>query len=796
MRKLSAKKTKVTEQETASLLSPKHESAIKHVTGAALYVDDIPETSSMLHVATGYADVVCGKISKLDLSKVRCAEGVVDVITHADIPGDPDVSAVYDGDLLLANDRVEFHGQPIFAVAATSLRAAKQAVKHADITFISEEPVLTPQQALDENSFLLPPNQFGTNLEDDFFDDSTDKLSNNKLSNSLYVKGQEHFYLEGQISMATPTEDGGVEIISSSQHPAEVQKLAASVLGLSINQVQAVVTRMGGGFGGKESQAAMLSCMAAVFAVRNKRAVKYRMPRQDDFIQTGKRHDFWNQYEVSFDDDGLIESVEMSLAGKCGHSIDLSEGVVDRAMFHADNAYYYRNSKIKGYYCRTNTVSNTAFRGFGGPKGVIAAEAMLDDIARAVDKDPLDVRKLNCYQSNRNVTPYGQVIEQEVLPDLISKLEEESDYRHRRDQITLFNQNNKLVKKGLALTPVKFGISFTSKHLNQAGALVHVYTDGSIHLNHGGTEMGQGLHTKIAQIVARALGVKLERVAISSTRTDKVPNTSPTAASAGTDLNGMAALDAVNKIKQNLFDFVAEYYNVAIESISIVDDCFNIANQKIAFQEVIKLAYLNRVSLSSTGFYKTPKIGYDKKTKSGQPFFYFANGAAVSEVIVDTMTGEYKITRTDILHDVGNSINPDIDIGQIIGAFAQGMGWLTTEELSWGDETSLTNQVGKLVSNGPANYKIPTALDMPDILNVSLYPHANTEETPYYSKAVGEPPLMLGISVWCALRDACASVADYQISPNLAVPATPENVYFCMQQTKEIMRQKNSKGLV
>jgi len=453
MRKLRLKKEQSLDDSALSKSSaiPKHESAIKHVTGRALFVDDVPETHSMLHVATGYAHIVCGKIRSIDLSKVRAYEGVVDVITYADIPGDPDISPVYSGDLLLANERVEFHGQPVFAVAATSLRVAKQAVLLAEIDCEQEAPVLTPQQAIEKKAFLMPPHQFATEPKS-----QRPKSSENKLSNSLYVKGQEHFYLEGQISVATPTEDGGVSIISSSQHPAEVQKLAASVLGLSINQVQAEVLRMGGAFGGKESQAAMLSCMAAVFAVRTQRAVKYRMPRQDDFMQTGKRHDFWNQYQVDFD----------------------------------------------------------AFRGFGGPKGVIAAEAMLDDIARAVGKDPLDVRKINCYQSDRNLTPYGQTIEQEVLLDLINRLELSSGYRQRRKQITEFNKSNRLVKRGLALTPVKFGISFTSKHLNQAGALVHVYTDGSIHLNHGGTEMGQGLNTKIAQIVARGFGVNLERVAL------------------------------------------------------------------------------------------------------------------------------------------------------------------------------------------------------------------------------------------------------------------------------------------
>ncbi|MBX2848356.1 MAG: xanthine dehydrogenase molybdopterin binding subunit [Acidiferrobacterales bacterium] len=750
-----------------------HESAIKHVTGAAKYVDDITETNNTLHVATGFADIVCGEIVSIDLSQVRNAEGVVDVITADDIPGDPDIAPVYDGDFLLSAKRVEFHGQAIFAVAATSLRAAKKAVLMASIECIAENPILTPQQSLQKQSLLLPSNIFGTDKAVQAIEQAA-----SKIEGRFYLKGQEHFYLEGQISLAIPNEDGGVHIYSSSQHPAEIQKLAASVLDIPINKVNAEVVRMGGGFGGKESQAAMLACIAAIFATRTNQAVKYRMPRQDDFLQTGKRHDFWNQYSVGFDDEGLIQGVIMELAGKCGHSTDLSEGVIDRAMFHADNAYYYQDAKIVGHYCRTNTVSNTAFRGFGGPQGVITAEIMIEDIARSVGKDPLDIRKLNCYQADRNITPYGQTIEQEVLPDLIEHLEATSSYRERRQAITLFNTQNSLTKKGLALTPVKFGISFTSKHLNQAGALVHVYTDGSIHLNHGGTEMGQGLYTKVAQIVARGFGVNIDRVAISSTRTDKVPNSSPTAASAGTDLNGMAALDAVSKIKRNLYKFVASHFDVSIDEVAIIDDHFCIAGKKNSFEDIIKLAYMNRVPLSSTGFYKTPKIGYDKKSKVGRPFLYYANGAAVSEVIIDVMTGEYNVTRTDIVHDVGNSINPDIDIGQIKGAFIQGMGWLTTEELSWQNQGEKS---GQLISNCPANYKIPTAVDTPDIFNVSLYPQANNEETPYHSKAVGEPPLMLGISVWCALRDACASIADYKISPNLEIPATPENVYKTIQ---------------
>lgn len=753
-------------ENKASLI---HESALKHVAGQAQYLDDIPEWPNMLHVATGMSEHAHAKITAIDLAAVRQAADVIDVIIQADVPGDPDVSPVFTGDMLLSGDTVHYVGQPIFAVAARSFEAAKRAVKLAKIEYQTLPPLLHPKQSVEQDDFVMPTHKMSMGDADNAI-----QKAPLRVSSEMYIRGQEHFYLEGQISIAIPNEDGGMHVLSSSQHPSEVQKLVASVLGVPLNRVHAEVRRMGGGFGGKESQAAALSCMAAVFAHRNRCPIKYRMPRQDDMIQTGKRHDFWNQYDVGFDNDGTILGVSLKLAGMCGCTTDLSDGIVDRAMFHADNAYYLNNADVIGYRCRTNTVSNTAFRGFGGPKGMLTTEAMLDDIARKLGKDPLDIRKSNVYQGDNNETHYGQKIEEDVLPKLIEQLERTSNYRVRREQITEFNKHSKWLKKGLALTPVKFGISFTSKHLNQAGALIHVYTDGSIHLNHGGTEMGQGLYTKVAQIVAKAFGINYERIMISAARTDKVPNTSPTAASAGTDLNGMAALDAVNKIKNNLFEFAAEHYHVNKDTIAIRDDKVFIVGKEIAFEEFIKLAYMNRVSLSSTGFYRTPKIGYDRASAKGRPFFYFANGASVSEVIVDILTGEYKVTRVDILHDVGDSINPAIDIGQIEGGFVQGMGWLTTEELLWDSN-------GKIISNSPANYKIPTAADVPENFNIELYNKPNQEDNVYYSKAVGEPPLMLPISVWCALRDACASLTDYTFSPPLAAPATAEKVFDCIQ---------------
>ncbi|MBA59486.1 MAG: xanthine dehydrogenase molybdopterin binding subunit [Gammaproteobacteria bacterium] len=766
MRKLSDKPLKSFPGGSSVVLGKDmaHDSAIKHVTGRALYVDDLPEPPGLLHIACGLSGIASGHIKSMDLESVRSAEGVEDVITAEDIPGDNDVSPVYQGDKLLSCGRVDYVGQPVFAVAATSFVLAKRAVKLAEISYEETQATLTPQDAIENKQFVLPTRTFSRG-------DSAAAISRaeNILEGEQMIRGQEHFYLEGQISMASPTEEGGVHVFSSSQHPSEVQKLVASVLGLRINQVNAEVRRMGGGFGGKESQAAAVACMAAVFAFRNSRPAKYRLSRQDDMVQTGKRHDFWNRYRVGFDKSGRIEGVSLELAALCGCTADLSEGIVDRAMFHADNGYFYPAVSIKGYRCKTNTVSNTAFRGFGGPKGMMAAETMLDDIARFVGRDPLDVRYENLYQAGRDMTPYGQTVEQHILMDMMKKLEKDSNYRKRRTEIEKFNHQNKFFRKGLALTPVKFGISFTAAHLNQAGALIHIYTDGSIHLNHGGTEMGQGLYTKIVQIVANVLCVSHERITVSAARTDKVPNTSPTATSAGTDLNGMAAKNAAEILRKRLLEFVQDAYGVEMDSIRLEDESFLFGKDRISFDEVIRGAYLARVNLSANGFYKTPDIGYDKEAGTGKPFFYFANGCAVSEVIVDTETGEYRVSRVDILHDVGNSLNPALDKGQIEGGFVQGMGWLTTEELLW-------DSGGRIISNSPANYKIPTAYDVPERFSVALYDKPNPVETVYRSKAVGEPPLMLAISVWCALRDAAASFSGYSKSPPLGSPATAEQM--------------------
>ena len=746
-----------------------HDSAVRHVTGSAIYVDDMPEYLDQLYVATGHSIYAKARIKSMDLSEVRAAPGVLDVITRADIPGNPDIAPVYEGDDLLASDSIDHIGQSIFAVAASSFEMAHRAVALAKIEYEVLDPLLDVQEALDKESFVLPPHEFGQG-------DVEQSMGNAEhvLESSMHIKGQEHFYLEGFVGSAILKEDGVVQVFSSSQHPAEVQKLVAEVLDLPIHAVQAEVRRMGGGFGGKESQAAIPSCLAAIFAVRTGRPVRHRMARRDDMVQTGKRHPFLTSWRVGFDSKGLINAAEVAVAGDCGCSTDLSQGIVERAMFHSDNAYNLPASKITGYFCKTNKVSNTAFRGFGGPQGMVACEATIDDIARHLGKDPLEVRKANLYQSG-DKTPYGQEIEEEVLADLIGELEKDCDYWQRRRDIEEFNRGSTTKRRGLALTPVKFGISFTSTHLNQAGALVHIYTDGSIHLSHGGTEMGQGLYIKVAQVVSRAFGVSIERIMCSATSTEKVPNSAPTAASAGTDMNGMAALDACNKIKKGLVRFAASHFNCDEAEVDFATDQISLGETKMAFADFVNLAYMNRVPLSSTGFYKTPKIWYDRSQGQGRPFFYFANGAACSEVTIDCVTGEYKVDRVDILHDAGDSLNPGIDIGQIEGGFVQGMGWLTSEELTWDDK-------GRVISNGPANYKIPTAYDMPTEFNTKLFKRPNAEETIYRSKAVGEPPLMLAISVWCALRDACSSLSGYKMNPDLAAPATPEQVYWAAKQ--------------
>ena len=742
-----------------------HESAVGHVTGTAHYVDDQPMPDTLVHVALGVSNVSAGKLKSLNLDAVRTAKGVRDVVTARDIPGDNEIGAVFKGDPLLAEEQIDYQGQPLFAVAADSLREALQAVRLAQIDIEQEPPLLDVRESLAKNDFVLPSKTWVYN--------TPDKIeSAHTLTHQQYVRGQEHFYLEGQVATATPDDRGGMTVQSSTQHPDEIQHHVAGVLGLAMHQVRVTSPRMGGAFGGKESQAAGPACLASLFAQRLNRPAKVRLPRADDMRSTGKRHDFDTRYTVGYDDQGLLESADIELLAMCGYSPDLSDGIAERAMFHATNAYFVPHARISGHRCRTNTVSNTAFRGFGGPQGMLGMEATLDALAWQLGIDPLDVRKRNLLRPGAAELPYGQTLTQFVLGDLIEELERTSDYRNRQRGVKTFNEANTRHKRGLSLTPVQFGISFTATHLNQAGALLQVYRDGTVDVNHAGTEMGQGLHTKVRQIVATAFGINPNKVLHSATQTDKVPNGSPTAASSGSDMNGMAALIACQTIKSRLQDFAEQELGWPKTPLIFADDRVTADGNSLEFAQFIASAYRARVSLSTTGYYKTPDIHFDKEIGKGHPFYYFANGAAVSEVEIDTTTGENRLLRVDILQDVGNSLNPAIDLGQIEGAFIQGLGWLTTEELKWNDE-------GRLTSDGPATYKIPTAHDCPEIFNVNFYDAPNREPTVHRSKAVGEPPLMLAISAWCALRQACAAAGDRL--PPLDAPATPEAIFMAVQ---------------
>ena len=758
--------------------SVKHDSAPKHVTGEAVYVDDRLEFPNQLHVYARMSDRAHARIVRIDTSPCYNVPGVAIAITAQDVPGQLDIGAVMPGDPLLADGKVEFVGQPVIAVAADNLETARKAAMAAIIEYEDLEPVIDVVDALRKKHFVLDSHTHKRG-------DSSGALATapRRLQGSLHIGGQEHFYLETQVSSVMPTEDGGMIVYTSTQNPTEVQKLVAEVLGVSMNKIVIDMRRMGGGFGGKETQAAGPACMCAVIAHLTGRPTKMRLPRMEDMTMTGKRHPFYVEYDVGFDDDGLLHGIEIDLAGNCGYSPDLSGSIVDRAMFHSDNAYYLGDATINGHRCKTNLASNTAYRGFGGPQGMVAIEEIMDAVARELGKDPLDVRKRNYYgKTERNVTPYYQTVEHNMLEEMTAELEASSEYAKRREEIRAFNAKSPVLKKGLALTPVKFGISFTASFLNQAGALVHVYTDGSIHLNHGGTEMGQGLNTKVAQVVAEVFQVDIGRIQITATNTDKVPNTSPTAASSGADLNGKAAQNAAQTIKQRLIEFAARHYQVTEEDVEFRNGQVRVRDQYVSFDELIQQAYFGQVSLSSTGFYRTPKIYYDRSQARGRPFYYFAYGAACSEVIVDTLTGEYKMLRSDILHDVGASLNPAIDIGQVEGGFVQGMGWLTMEELVWNDK-------GKLMTSGPASYKVPAVADMPLDLRVKLVENRkNPEDTVFHSKAVGEPPFMLGISVWCAIKDAVASLADYKAQPKIDAPATPERVLWGVEQMRKLKR--------
>ncbi|MBO9125138.1 MULTISPECIES: xanthine dehydrogenase molybdopterin binding subunit [unclassified Rhizobium] len=760
--------------------SRRHDSAHKHVTGMADYIDDLPEPSGLLHGALGLSDRAHAEIVSMDLSEVAATPGVVWVFTGKDVPGINDVSSNGSHDEpLLAETKVEFHQQPIFAVIAETRDIARRAARKAKIEYRDLAHWSDIDGALENGGALVTSPMTLSRGE------AKKEMANaaRRLKGQMRIGGQEHFYLEGQIAMAIPGEDDEVAVWSSTQHPSEIQHIVGHVLNIPSNAVTVNVRRMGGGFGGKETQGNQFAALAAIAAKKLKRSIKFRPDRDEDMAATGKRHDFMVDYELGFDEEGRIHAVDATYAARCGFSSDLSGPVTDRALFHADSSYFYPHVHLTSKPLKTHTVSNTAFRGFGGPQGMLGAERFIEEIAYAVGKDPLDIRKLNFYGqpgSGRTLTPYHQEVEDSILDRIVGELEESADYQARRREIIEFNRDSRYIKKGIALTPVKFGISFTLTAFNQAGALVHVYQDGSIHLNHGGTEMGQGLYTKVAQVLADSFQVDIEHVKITATTTGKVPNTSATAASSGTDLNGMAAYDAARQIKERLVAFAAEKWDVPVSDIAFLPNRVRVGNQEIPFPDFIRQAYFARVQLSAAGFYKTPKIHWDRAAGKGTPFYYYSYGASCTEVSIDTLTGEYLIDRTDILHDVGRSLNPAIDIGQVEGAFVQGMGWLTTEELWW-------DAKGRLRTHAPSTYKIPLASDRPKIFNVKLAEWSeNAEQTIGRSKAVGEPPFMLAISVLEALSMAVASVADYKVCPRLDAPATPERVLMAVERMKAV----------
>ena len=751
-----------------------HESGIKHVSGRAYYTDDIPEPPETLYGAIGWSKKAHAIIKKINLDEVVKSAGVIAVVTGKDIVGRNDVGPVYDGDPIFPK-KAEYYGQPLFAVAAKTTELARKAVLKAKISYKTLKPIITIQNALKKKSFVLKEKIIKKGEALKVIENSVNRLKGNFTTGS-----QEHFALEGQTAFVIPEEDNDFKVFSSTQHPSETQQIIAKMLKQKSNTITVETRRIGGGFGGKETQSFIFAAICTLLAKKTKHPVKLRMDRDDDIIITGKRHDFYSEYEVGFDELGIIKGLKLKLASRCGISPDLSEAINERALLHIDNAYYLENVLVENYLCKTNTASNTAFRGFGGNQGMMAIENIIDHIATSLKKDSAEIRRRNFYQKKRkNITHYNMKIEDNVIQEIFDQLIKSSNYKSRQLSIKKFNKGNKYIKKGIALTPVKFGISFTTWHLNQAGALVHIYcNDGSVHVNTGAIEMGQGTYTKIAQLAANAFGLPFNKIKVSATRTDKVPNTSASAASSTTDLNGAAALNAISKIKQNLASFVKRKYKIKNGEAVYENGMIKFKGKSFKFNTLIKQAYLNRVSLSSSGFYTTPKIYFDKKTFKGRPFLYFCYGAAVSEVVIDTLTGENKIIRADILHDAGKAINPAIELGQIEGGFVQGAGWLTMEEVKWKSN-------GQLTTHSPSTYKIPAASDMPEKFNVEIFKKGkNNENVINKSKTTGEPPLMNAMSVFFAIKNAIASIGNYNITPILDAPATPEKILMSINQLK------------
>lgn len=753
----------------------RHDSAIRHVTGRAVYIDDIPVPPNCQETALVLSPHASALILSIDASEAATMPGVSAVVSAQDIPGDNDIAPVFVNEPLLAEGSADYAGMPVAAVAADTYDQALAAAKTIKVEYKELEPVLSIKDAWEKELFTYPPPKI-------VFGDAEAAMEKSKhtVSGEVSCGGQDHFYLESHIALALPGEDSDMTVYSSTQHPTEAQHGVSNVLGIAQNDVTIEVRRMGGGFGGKESQPTIIAGIAALLAAKCRKPVKLRLRRDDDMIATGKRHDFLFKYEIGFDDNGRIDSAIIDMAARSGNVADLSAGVVARALCHGNNAYYIPNVLFRGWPCKTNTVSNTAFRGFGGPQGMIAIETAIEHIARELGKTVDEVRAVNWMGTvDRNVMPYGQTVTENIMPEIAERLASEIDLVGRKKNIDEFNASHTTLKKGIALMPVTFGISFNAPVLNQAGALVHVYTDGSVHLNHGGTEMGQGLFTKVAQVVSSVFQIDIDHVKISATRTDKVPNTGPTAASAGSDLNGMAAFNASSEIRQRMAGVVANHFGVPENEIEFRQNRVYAGNESLSFAEAAAKTWQERVSLSATGYYKTPDIHWNAETMTGSPFYYFTYGAAVSEVVIDTLTGESRVLAADILQDVGSSLNPAIDLGQIEGAFVQGMGWLTSEELVWDPQ-------GVLMTHGPSTYKIPGSRDVPPHFKVHILEDVpNPVPTIYRSKAVGEPPIMLSISVWLALRDAVSRTGDPKLMPKLNAPATPEVILMALEDLKQ-----------
>ena len=748
-----------------------HDAARQHVSGSARYVDDIPTPQGTLHLAFGLSSCAAGQIKSVDLDAVRACPGVHLVLEAKDLPHANDVSPSAHDEPLLADGRVHYAGQPIFLVVADSHHLARRAARLAKIEITAEPAILTIDQALAaESRFEDGPRIYTKGNAANAMHDAA-----HRLQGQINLGGQEHFYLEGQAALALAGDHGDMVIHSSTQHPTEIQHKVAEALNIAQHAVRVEVRRMGGGFGGKESQGNALAVACALAASFTGRPCKMRYDRDDDFIITGKRHDCRIEYHVGFDDSGRVQALEFTHYFRCGWALDLSLPVADRAMLHADNAYDLPHVTITSHRLKTNTQSATAFRGFGGPQGMVGIERVMDHIAHRLACDPAEVRRRNYYPemtcepaARPSITPYHMEVTDFILGDLTDSLLQRCDYHARKAEVARWNGQNTLLKRGIAFSPVKFGISFTLTHLNQAGALVQIYTDGSVLINHGGTEMGQGLFQKLTQVAARSLGAQQAVIRASATDTSKVPNTSATAASSGADLNGMAVQAACKTLMGRLQDHLAEHYGVNATEISFAEGQVTAPGLSLTWQEMIASAYQARVSLSATGFYKTPDIAWDRIKGVGRPFLYFAYGAAVTEVVIDTLTGENRILRCDILHDCGASLNPALDIGQIEGGFVQGAGWLTMEELVW-------DAAGHLKTHAPSTYKIPACSDRPEVFNVDLWPGQNSQKTVYRSKAVGEPPFMHGISAFLALSNAVSACGPRY--PDLQAPATSEEVF-------------------